>query len=80
MTVESIREEFLKAICDSVLEEETHVDEEDYDFTMGFFDEFIKENGGWDKLYKDVQTGIENGYSKEQQLELMKAIMVSKVK
>lgn len=43
------------------------------------FDELINELmpmfGGWDKLYADIQTGVNNGYTEDQQFSIMETLL-----
>jgi hypothetical protein len=73
LTVEEARQRFLDVGWDC-LSKDPWVDEEDRSEYEQGMNEMVMEQGGWEKFHKDLLTGVENGYTIEQQFELMKKV------
>lgn len=48
------------------------------EFKLMVIDSMIKKMGGWDKIYSDVQEGLDSGYSINQQMELLETVIRNK--
>ena len=70
MDKETIKKEWIRIL--SSLHREEWMDDQDFD---DFINIIMNEIGGWDKLYFDIQTGINNGYTERQQFEIINKIV-----
>lgn len=48
---------------------------DDNDFDELIINELMPMFGGWDKLYADIQTGVNNGYTEDQQFSIMEKLL-----
>ena len=70
MDNETIKKRFFEILARLFREEWMNDD----DFAE-FIDEVMVIMGGWEKLYKDIQTGIDNGFTAEQQFAICEKLI-----
>ena len=73
MTKEEMKERFTVSFLNGL--EDDIDNEEDRKIAIQALHEFIQEIGGWDKLYSDIGIGVKNGYSEEQQFQLLEKLI-----
>jgi len=48
------------------------------EFKLMVINSMIKKMGGWDKIYSDIQEGLDSGYSIDQQMEMLSFVLRNK--
>ena len=59
-------------VVKAALPRESWMDDDDSKFLL---DAAIQEMGGWQAIYSAVQHGVQNGYTEDQQIQLLKIML-----
>lgn len=74
MTIDEVREKFLEVTWNALLKE-PHINESDKDEVVTMLEQRVMQMGGWTEVHYSVMKGIENGYTAEQQFEIMAKVL-----